>query len=463
VVINEALAHTDPPQVDAIELYNSSFSHADLSGWFLTDDFGDPKKYRIPDGTRLPPGGFMVFTEEHFNQGENSFALSSLGEEVYLFSGGRDGNLSGYFHGFAFEASENGVSFGRHLSSAGEEHFVAQNRLTLGAPNAGPLVGPVVLNELMFYPPRFNGENNTIDEYLELHNVTDQPVQLFDPEAPENTWQLMAGVRFEFPSGLVIPPRGFLLVAGFDPQNEPEQLARFRQLFQVDADVPILGPFTGNLNNAGERVALYKPDGVQGEHHENAGYVPYVLVDQVEYGNSAPWPEGANGTGHSLQRFLSSSYGNDPLNWDAAPPTAGGPNLGSAGMDTDGDGLPDAWELLHGLDPRDPTGDQGAAGDPDGDGRNNLEEFLSGTDPRDPLSHLRIDSVGLAPGPDRSVQIRFRAMASIGYQLLHRDRLEDSWRALADIPPEGETRELEILDSPANSERFYQLRIQTDP
>ena len=46
--------------------------------------------------------------------------------------------------------------------------------------------------------------------------------------------------------------------------------------------------------------------------------------------------------------------------------------------DTDGDGLPDSWEMAH-------FGnlDQTATGDPDGDGFNNLAEFNAGTDPMD--------------------------------------------------------------------------------
>lgn len=50
-----------------------------------------------------------------------------------------------------------------------------------------------------------------------------------------------------------------------------------------------------------------------------------------------------------------------------------------APLDTDHDGMPDAWERRHGLDPADPADGHG---DPDRDGYTNVEEFLNGTDPK---------------------------------------------------------------------------------
>jgi hypothetical protein len=49
-----------------------------------------------------------------------------------------------------------------------------------------------------------------------------------------------------------------------------------------------------------------------------------------------------------------------------------------ATFDSDGDGMPDWWEILHELDPNDPSD---AFLDPDGDGLTNLEEHGSGTNP----------------------------------------------------------------------------------
>ncbi len=124
VWINEVLTHTDPPQVDSIELYNPNSIAVDLSGWYLTDDRTTPKKYKIPAGKSIAPGGFLVFTETDFNATPGvppSFTLNSHGEEVYLFSADTNGDLTGFSDGFSFGSAQNGVSFGRYINSAGED------------------------------------------------------------------------------------------------------------------------------------------------------------------------------------------------------------------------------------------------------------------------------------------------------------------------------------------------------
>ena len=65
-------------------------------------------------------------------------------------------------------------------------------------------------------------------------------------------------------------------------------------------------------------------------------------------------------------------------------------NIGTGAADTDGDGMPDSWELAFGLNPNDPTD---AGKDADGDGLSNLQEYLSGTSPIDANSALRITAI----------------------------------------------------------------------
>lgn len=55
-------------------------------------------------------------------------------------------------------------------------------------------------------------------------------------------------------------------------------------------------------------------------------------------------------------------------------------------FDTDGDTLEDGYEIDNGLDPTDPTGDNGPSGDLDKDNLSNADEQLEGTRPDDPDS-----------------------------------------------------------------------------
>ena len=326
VLINEALTHPAPPALATLELYNASTSEVDMGDWFLTDDFNQPKKFRIPSHPIIAAGGFRLFDESSFSVPNGfgiPFTLKAGGGQVYLFSGDANTNLTGYVHGFSFGAQKNGVTFGRYLTSMGEEHFVAQSSATLGAANSYPLVGPVVIDQIMYHPPDVlvgtEFYDNTEDEYIELHNITGAPVELYDSAYPSNTWELDRAVRYAFPEGKILPAFGYLLVVSFDPVNNPGRLSAFLDKYSVDPGVtPIFGPYTGKLDNSGQTVELKMPDtpGASGE-------VPYVLVDKVHYDDQAPWLVAADGLGFSLHRVESSGYGDDLINWAAGAPSAG--------------------------------------------------------------------------------------------------------------------------------------------
>ncbi len=439
IVVNEVLTHTDPPQRDAVELHNPTSADVDLSGWFLTDDAAAPTKYRIPNGTLLPAGGYIFFDDSKFNTGTDGnvpFAFSSLGEEVYLFSATTNGQLTGYNHGFAFGAAFNNVSFGRYLNSVGEELFPAQTEMSLGAPNFGPHVGPIVLNEIHYHPA---GAED--DEFVELLNISDETVAFFDLEYPTNTW-IFRGIGYTFPAGITLDPAELLLLVPIEP-------VVFRAKYSVSADVQILGPYSGRLANDGERLALDAPDGF------TAGVVPYVTIEEVRYNDDSPWPPAADGSGPSLQRVSALAFGNDPINWLAATPT---PGQFSPTADSDGDGLPDWWEIAHGTNWKLPDADA----DLDADGMTNWQEFLAGTHPNDPESYLRLDAFHAEAG---TVALQFLAVSNRTYSVMYAESLiVPMWFKLADALAHDTNRVEMVTDSTAPfTYRFYRLVTPMQP
>ena len=143
-------------------------------------------------------------------------------------------------------------------------------------------------------------------------------------------------------------------------------------------------------------------------------------------------------------------FGVDAFTYTVGDGTTGGVDTATVRVtvqeDQDGDGMPDAWEQLHGLDHQSPVGDDGADGDKDGEGTGNLAEFLAGTDANDANRFLAITGIDVesnemvrvtwSSDQDGTTPVRYYAVS----------RLEGSmgdsnqWDVLADdLAPEGAT------------------------
>jgi hypothetical protein len=470
IVVSEVLSHTDPPLEDAIELQNLTGAPVDISHWWLSDSGSTPRKYRVPTSTVIPAHGFKVFYHVQFGAGPTGFALDSAeGDEVFLSAGDAAGNLTGEQTFVRFGALKNGIAVGRHQTSVGLDFVplsqrtfgadnpatVTQFRLGTGLTNAAPRVASIVINEIMFYPPDVGGQANTDDEFIELHNPTAFAVPLYDQLFPTNTWRLRDGISFDFPQNLTLAAGGYLLLVSFDPVMNPAKLSAFRSTYSVPANVLVLGPYTGKLNDAGESVEMLEPDAPQGPLTSNPGFVPYMQTEKIKYAIAAPWPANAANTGRSLQRRVASSYGNEPLNWGIGNPTAGRTNV----IDSDGDGLPDSWEEQYQLNPNSALD---AALDSDLDGATNWQEFQVGTNPKNSASVFAITNARVQGS---AIILRFPNVAGRTYSIQARDSLTTAtWQTITNLPVVGNTGDREVQISVlSNPRRFFRLTTPTTP
>ena len=316
VVINEVLTRTAAPLLDAIELFNPTDVAVDVSGWYLSDSQDDYAKFRIPDGTVIPANGYLVFDESRFNPtpddpGPDHFALDGLGgDDVWLVRADPDGTLRAFVDSVHFgAAAADGLSFGRWPNGSGR--LRPSTVTTIGSANHLSAVGPVLISEVMYnHASRREGL-----EFVEIHNTTPNPVDL-------TGWRFDRGIDYAFPAGTILPAFGELLVVAFDPLDprEAPRVNLFRTVYNLSPAVPLVGGFSGRLDNAGDAVRLVRPGLPSAADPQT---VPYVDVDEIEYEPSTPWSPRADGLGSSLGRVNPFGDGLDVTSWAAPNATPG--------------------------------------------------------------------------------------------------------------------------------------------
>ena len=119
--------------------------------------------------------------------------------------------------------------------------------------------------------------------------------------------------------------------------------------------------------------------------------------------------------------------------------------------DTDGDGLPDAWETQNGLNPNSGA-DRNLDGD--GDGMSNYAEYIAGTNPADATSYLKV-SAGVVGS---AATVNFGAASNKTYTVQYTDDLNViSWQRLGNVSSRTINRNETLADPQYTTNRFYRV------
>ncbi len=410
-------------------LRNTTVDAVDLSGWTLSGAI----EHVFPGGTVIPPGdGSPVFGFRgllHVAKDALAFRnrpAGPTGGEFRLVQGGYSGQLP--------------ARGGSVVLRARDGQIIAVLDY-LGEPTAHQAA--LRITEIQYHPAplsateqaAFPGLSKEEFEFLELTNFGDTPLDLGGTTFTD-------GIVFTFPP-VSLSPGSRLLLA----KNPAAFALRYPHI-----TTPVLGPYEGQLDNAGERLELADPTG--------------EIILAFEYRDG--WYPATDGSGRSLVLRDEGTPGDafdSPLAWAISAEPLGTPGDGDTAFAQTYFG----WDHFH-FTPaeRDDPSVSAMHADADGDGRTNWEEYALGTDPRLPDQPL----ISFAWADGRPA-LRFRRPANaldVSYELLAADTLADTWPVTetemhSSTPAEPGIEEIVLKESGASSppRRFFRLRYLPIP
>lgn len=390
-----------------LQLINTNRYAVDISGWKLTG----PIEHTFAPGVVLPTNGSVYVSPD----------VVAFRARTVAPRGGQSLFVQGNYRG---QLTARGATL-RLLDPKQRE---AATLTYAGSPT--PAQESLRVTEIMFHPLADKTAAPDVAEnleYLVLKNIGPQTLDLAGV-------QFTNGIYFRFTNSPVnLLPAGHSI---YLVKNPAAFTARYGLGFNI------AGPYSGSLNNGGEKLRL---DDARGE-----------TVLDFAYDDS--WYPTTDGQGFSLVIV------DETARWDTwGEKSAWRPSLtvnGSPASQT-----PDltAWRTRYftAAELANPS-IAGDDADPDNDLYSNRSEFVSGTNPRDRQSLLKVESIAAEAGAGGAVKFRFQAAADRSYSIQYSDApVGSTWRKLTDVTRQSFQRLVEISDSTAGRTQARYYRIVT--
>lgn len=208
IVMNEIYARGTAVEPDWIEIYNSSASTVDISGFKIFDSggqSGSKAKKLFPAGSTIPAKGFLVIVVDDGDA--TGFGLSSSGEKVWF-----ENSVGIPIDSVEFQGHTSAQSYSR-IPDGG--NWAVVDSVTKGAINNSGNSNPVSTANIIMNEVYSRGTVADPD-WIEIYNTTSSTVDITGYKIYDSGGQSGAKVKKYFPSGSIIPAKGFLVIVTDD-------------------------------------------------------------------------------------------------------------------------------------------------------------------------------------------------------------------------------------------------------
>jgi hypothetical protein len=413
--LSEVFAASDQYSLDGetvydwVEFYNPEDESVDMSGMLFSrknsGEAADEEEYWVfPEGTLLEPGAYYLLPcNRKASEGAAPFNLSSSGGTLYLHDSAAAGGALVDSMSYGFQVKD--------LSVSRCDFFAGSWQLSLPTPGEPAQfcelgsATDIFVNEWMATP--LSG-----GDWFELYNAGELPVELSGYYLSDSLSQ-PGQYRIPAASYLGVGEEAWIKMMADDELEKGAHHVNFK------------------LSASGEEILLSSPRG--------------QLLELVSFGAQTKGiSQGRYPDGNTLVYFFE-------------VPTPGAANikeLPPEELDSDGDGMPDFWEIRYGFNPHDPSD---AALDADGDGLTNFEEYLVGSNPLDPEDFLRLQNIRIEEQwlQGRRIAMDLKVVKGRHYRVEYRHAEETEWQLLREIRTVSRSGKLELRESLEGSASCY--------